>query len=100
MAQEINQNDFEIFLQDKCQPAPGYMIKLGDLYDKFQETLPALERRNWSKPRMGKSLPSHCIKGRIRQTGQFHIGNIAWQKIEVEERPRLVNVAGFLEPCE
>ena len=103
MAQELNQTDFEFFIAERCRPAEGHMIKLSDLHQKFQEWLPATERRRWTKQRMGKSLPPFCVKGRIRQTGQFYIGNIAWlpakdETDELEKLPKLIMFDGFLEP--
>ena len=97
MAQELNQTDFEFFVAERCRPAEGHMIKLSDLHSQFQDWLPATERRRWTKQRMGKSLPVFCVKGRIRQTGQFYIGNIAWLgDDELETLPKLVMMEGFL----
>ena len=98
MSQELNQNAIETFISEKCQHAPGYMLKLSDLYNKFQEWLPVNERRRWTKQRMTKSLPSYCAKGRMRQTGQFHIGNITWLGESTEVSPRLMQQDGYLEP--
>lgn len=97
MAQEMNQNDFEYFMAEQCKAADGHMIKFSDLYEKFQSWLPPTERRRWTKQRMGKSLPVYCVKGRIRQTGQFYIGNITWISDEPEDRPRLTLVDSYLE---
>ena len=98
MAQELNEDEFQAFVTEKCQPAPGYMIKLSDLYEKFQSWLPATERRRWTKNRMGKSLPQTCVKGRIHETGHHYIGNITWAGQEIDERPRLVKIGVYLEP--
>lgn len=101
MAQEMNQTDLEFFIAERCRPAVGHMIKVSDLHEQFQKWLPATSRRDWSKQRMGKSLPPYCVKGRIRQTGHFYVGNIAWQgDEELETLPKLVFYKGFLEPSD
>ena len=102
LAQRLNQTPLESFLSEKCRNINGKMIKFSDLYDKFMEWLDPSEAHNWSKIRVGRELPPSYPKGRIRETGQFYIGNICWANIEQKDPPgkKLVLKDEYLEVAE
>ena len=78
IAQELNQSDLEFFISEKCVPINGHMIKFSDFYTKFLEWVDPNSIHDWSKKRVGKELPPHFPKARLRTTNQVHIGNVAW----------------------
>lgn len=96
LVQQLNQTDLESFVSEKCQLAPGYMIKFSDFTDKFQEWVDPNEVHRWSKIRIGRELPPQYPKGRRRKDGQFYIGNIGWAGVELDTLDKLVIKDGYL----
>ncbi len=84
--QRLNQNELEIFIEDKCVTAEGHMIKLSTFYDKFIRWLDPARMENWSKIRVGKRIPPQFPKGRRRQDGQHYIGNLWWRDEPIEPK--------------
>jgi hypothetical protein len=85
-ALEINNMPaIESFIMDKCQLADGHMIVFADFYDQFIKWCDPMEASNWTKKRVGKSIPVHFCKGRKASNNQVAIGNIAWKGAEIEE---------------
>ena len=96
-AQEENRNELELFLKEQTREVAGSTILYADLYIKFQNWLDPGETHEWTKPRMGKKLPTRFPKGRVMTRGaQFYVGNIAWILDEVEPEKRLVLKEGKL----
>ena len=96
--QQLNMDPLETFLNDKCREEPGYVVKFSDFYDAFRSWVDPNVVNQWSNIRVGKNLPPHYPKGRVRKTGQFYIGNMAWQKDPAgEERSKLVVKDNYLE---
>lgn len=78
-AGRANETALETFLREQCHHVTGKMIRYGDIYERFKEFLDADQVGVWSKQRMGKELPSHFPKGRLKQDNQLMVGNISWQ---------------------
>lgn len=97
MLQKLNETPLEQFINDETIPCLGSMISQGEFYVKFQEYLDPEEKRNWSKIRVGRELPTQYPRARQRGTGQFHIGNIAWKDDEVEPTKKLIVFGEYLE---
>ncbi len=76
--QSCNMSELEIFIAEKCEPCDCNAIRVSEFYDRFVCWLDAGEA-NWSKHKVGKSLPPENPKGRLRSNGQFHIGNLRWR---------------------
>ncbi len=93
--EKANQTMLEMYLDENCYCVQGERIKFSELYDKFQEWLEPNEVHNWSKIRVGRELPPRHPKGRLPQTGEHWIGNIAWEPSQSKE-PRLILVDGKL----
>ena len=97
LAQELNQDEFERFLVEKCVSAQGHWLKFSDVYDKFVEALDPNEAHKWSKIRVGRSLPPNFPKGRNQKDGQYYIGNIMWSGVGAQEvKSKLVLKDGYL----
>ena len=103
LAQEMNQTDLERFIGEKCVYAIGHCIKFSELYERFTEWLGPTDVRQWSKIRVGRSLPAQYPKGRSPKDGQHYIGNVTWSGIErsaIEVLPKLVIKDSYLIPLE
>jgi len=87
--QKQNQNALDQFIEEACFHAPGYMIKFSDFYDKFILWLDTGESYNWSKQKVGKSLPIPVVKGRLAGA-QFYIGNISFEEPSEKRSPFIV----------
>lgn len=95
--QIYNQTDLEAFIQEKCRPILGAMIKFSDFYQQFLTWIDSQDAGEWSKIRVGKEIPPHFPKARRSQDGQMYIGNIAWINSDIEEGEKLVIRNGYLE---
>ena len=98
-AQELNMDDLDRFIKEKCQLVAGHVIKFSEFFDRFLEYLDSTELHKWSKIRVGRQLnPQVNPKARMHGTGQFNIGNIMWAGTEVTEKlPRLIIKGDYLE---
>ena len=96
--QKQNQNALEQFIDEQCYHAPGYTIKFSEFYEAFIKWLDTSEVYNWSKQKVGKSLPIPVVKGRIGGS-HFHVGNISFSEPE-EKRPALTVISNNLVPKE
>jgi hypothetical protein len=85
LAQSLNRNELEVFLDEYTIKKPGATLKFSDLYDRFLEKCDPNQVSRWSKIRVGKELPHHFPKGRSRKDNQFYIGNI-----EFKAQPQVV----------
>lgn len=83
--QSTNMTELEMFISEKCVEHPGGAILFAEFYDRFMDWLDAGVRGDWSKIRVGRSLPPKFPKGRMRGTAQFHIGNIKWVNDDISE---------------
>lgn len=97
MVAKLNQTMLQSFMDEKCKNINGSMIKFSEFVDKFHEWLEPNEIMNWSKIKIGRELPPQYPKARIRTTGHFFIGNIAWAQSEAEEGKKLIIVDDYLE---
>jgi len=86
LAQEMNQTPLERFIEEKCMPINGHMIKFSDLYERFIDWVDPDESRMWTKQRVGKSLPPQYPKGRRHKDMQFYVGNIGWVGTDLERK--------------
>jgi hypothetical protein len=90
--EELNANEFEMFLKDCAHHVPGEMILVSEMHDAFRKWLPADKRGIWSKPRMVKNLPKPFVKGKYaKEAGKHYIGNISWELIATT-KPELIVV--------
>jgi len=96
LVEQMNQSALERFIQDKCIPLDGCMIKFSDFFDKFVEWLEPNETNFWTKNRVGREFPPQYPKARIRKDGQFYIGNIAWHGTENESGKKLTVQGDYL----
>jgi len=100
MVQNLNKTHLEMFLEEKCTSVLGKMIKFSDFFAKFQEWLDPNEVHRWSKIRVGREVPPQYPKGRLHETAQFYLGNVAWKE-DIKEGEviltKLVIKDGFLE---
>jgi phage/plasmid-associated DNA primase len=94
--QSINATPLERFITDCVENAPGNRIKFSDFFDKFQKSLEPNEIVEWTKRRMGAELPPQYPKGRIREDGQFYIGNVCWRGTKVATQGRYVFVDPYI----
>jgi len=96
-AQEGNKDELVSFIEEKCKHVPGSTIKFSDFFDVFQNWLDPQELVHWSKVKVGKTISIPYMKGRLRGTGQHHIGNCAWKADEVEEGVKyILDSEGYL----
>lgn len=86
-----NRSFLEIFLHEVCYHVTGKKIKYDEFYDKFKAWLDPGYLENWSKIRVGRSLPKQHPKGRWKDA-QFYIGNVAWEPKDQSEtiEPELI----------
>jgi hypothetical protein len=78
---KLNRNSLQVFIEEVCHFAPGESVRYGDFYSQFNEWLDPNEIHEWTKIRVGRSLPAAHPKGRlISDGGQFHVGNISFMK--------------------
>lgn len=101
-AQKANMTRLEAFLAEKTHARDGYMIKLSDLYERFQEWLDPTDVHEWTKHAMVQAMPPQFPKGRQPKDGQFYFGNISWDPRKPGEPilPKLVIDNEMLRPLE
>jgi hypothetical protein len=97
MVAKLNQTVLESFLEEKCAYIAGAMIKFSEFVDRFHQWIEPNEIINWSKIRIGRETPIQFPKARIKTTGHFYIGNIAWINTVVEESKKLIIINGYLD---
>ncbi len=96
-AQEENRNELELFLKEMTREVSGSTILYADLYNKFQNWLDPGEAHGWTKPKMGKKLPTKFPKGRVMtRAAQFYVGNISWILDDVKPGRKLALKEGKL----
>lgn len=78
MAMEVNKTPVEQFIDECCYKVNGECIPFSDFYDKFINWLDNTEQHNWSKIRLGRSLPSSVVKGRSVVNNHQTLGNISF----------------------
>lgn len=78
VAETLNLNTLEAFINEYCKPMPGSVIKFTEFYERFVGTCFQGDETKWSKIRVGRSLPRQYPKGRMTNDANFHIANIAW----------------------
>lgn len=79
VAEEANETDLDTFLREETYNIPGQLLTVVDLWDKFAEWL-GQRSNEWSKIKMGRSMPSIYPKGRLTTTSTIHYGNITFNK--------------------
>jgi hypothetical protein len=78
---QANRNPLEIFLDEMVFYVPGKIIKFSEFCDRFFTWIDSQDSMDWSKIRIGKSLPRQYPKGRcLSKQGQFYIGNVSWER--------------------
>lgn len=96
-AERLNQSELDEFLAEKCHHIPGQTIKYGDMYTEFRKFLGTESMDKWTKKRMGNELPKKFPKGRSTADGQWHVGNISFDK-DAEPQKRLIVIGDMLRP--
>ncbi|MFA5313691.1 MAG: primase-helicase family protein, partial [Methanomassiliicoccales archaeon] len=81
-AAKANQTLLETFVDECCYIIPGEMMLYSDFYDAFNKWLEPNDRYEWSKIKVGRSLPQGVVKGRNPQTAQWCLGNISFEQLE------------------
>ncbi len=80
---QLSRNQLEVFIDECTFYVSGSSIRYSEFYNKFQEWLDPSDVYEWTKIKMGRSLPSMYPKGRlVSDGGQFHLGNISFEKKE------------------
>ena len=92
---QLNKTQLELFMDEKCQYAPGYLIKFSDFYERFKEWCDADEVSNWSKIRVGREIPPKTPRARRRKDGQFAIGNLTWAGSDTSKTGKKFVVKGL-----
>lgn len=78
-AEAANQSELEQFITDECFYVPGEKILYSEFCDRFKEWLDRDRVGQWSKPRIGRSIPSQFPKGRDMKNGaKWYVGNITF----------------------
>ncbi len=97
IAQEANMSALELFVKQNCHYIPGSMILGSEFADRFLNSLPQHERKDWSKIRINREIPAPYAKGNSPlHDNQVHIINISWdpnttprRKLRLEERNKI-----------
>lgn len=99
VAIQQNKSALEAFIDDRCDYAPGEMIKLSEFFDKFIRWVEPAEMANWTKRSIGKKLPPMFPKARRRKDAQHYIGNIRWRSDDpIADQPKLIINGDYLDP--
>lgn len=78
-----NETPLQTFLREVCHYAPGEMIPLADLYDRFTKHNPdPSELAYWTKHRVSREMPHTFPRGRDPKSGTHCIGNISFEPPE------------------
>ncbi len=72
---EYNQSALDRFISDSIFKCDGEVLKFSEFYDKFQQWLEPIERIEWTKRKVSKTL--NFPKGKWGNSGQLYIGNIS-----------------------
>ena len=97
MLQKLNETPLERFINDEAVPCSGAMIKQSEFYERFQDWLDPEDKRNWSKIRVGREIPTQFPRARQHGSGQFYIGNLAWKDENAEPTKKLIVINNYLE---
>lgn len=97
-AEKANQTSLELFLSENAYHIDGVMLEISDFYDRFRDWLDPSQIQEWSKIKVGRSLPSHFPKGRRLTDAHWCYGNMSWQPRREGDSPleRLVSRNDFL----
>ena len=96
--QQTNQTQLELFLDAECKTCIGANLKFSDFYDRLIQWMEPSEVNYWSKIKVGRDLPPQYPRGRLKKTGQFHIGNITWKESDCPPGVKLTVHGDYLEP--
>lgn len=99
MAEEVNRNDLQIFIEEKCHFAPGRTISLAEFYDAFITWLDPASRAHWAtKQKVSNAMPDWVSKGRTTGNSTWQWGNISFEEPSEEslKAPRLISIKGCL----
>ncbi len=86
-AERDSMNLLEAFISEHCYVYPGNMVEYDDFWQAFFDNLPDSEKLEWSKTRMGKSLPLQHGKGKLRRNNRQYIINISLS--DPHKKPKL-----------
>jgi len=82
-------NALEQFLDERCHIVPGETIKYQEFFDRFVESLDAIDVSDWkSRKKLSDNLPPRHPVG--KKGPDTHIGNISWQPATGTPKARLV----------
>lgn len=76
--QAANQTLLEDFITQHCRVMDGETILWSEFYQKFAETIEAIDLERWTKKYTTSQLPDYHPKGRRREDTQFCVGNLCW----------------------
>lgn len=96
VAEKLNLNPLEIFIQEHCATCNGNTIKMSEFYDKFVSVAFSDDASKWSKIKVGKLMPRKYPKGRSPKDPNWYLGNIRWASEAIEPTKPLVLVEDFL----
>ena len=78
-AEEAQRDLLQQFIAEETFAAPGEKVLFSEFYEKFQQWLPEENRYQWSKQKVGRSLPANLPVG-AHTANKRYIGNIAWEQ--------------------
>lgn len=79
LAQQYSKSSLELFLEEYCEYAPGYLIIFQEFHERFMAWIDADEAPHWGKIATGREIPAPYLKGRTTLNNQVAIGNIKWK---------------------
>ena len=78
-SQDMSRTALETFINTSCHYAPGEKVLFSEFYDKFIMSLDDVDRFEWSKRKVSRSLPSDTPSGASGGKGQRYVGNVSWE---------------------
>lgn len=86
--EQMNMNEVEKFILNRCHHAPGHAIKFSEFFEQFFESLDVNGQIEWSKPKVSKAINSSKYpKGKLPNesgdgySSDIYLGNIAFERL-------------------
>jgi hypothetical protein len=78
MAEQANRTMLEVFIDEKCHPAPGYVVPIALFFETFRDWLGPAERMSWStKQKVSKYMPDKFPRGKVHGSSDWNYANIS-----------------------
>ncbi len=90
-----SKSPLELFIEDNTVCVAGHMVKFGEFYEKFLETLDPNLVNQWSRKRVSQEFPPQYPRGRYTGDSQHYIGNMTFDKA-AQPNGRLISRDGIL----